>query len=722
VCRESAEILAAFSHQFLLFEIPKKHFFTYTILTKSYCCNAAERYQFISFLNAYQHFSLFFFSGISVFCCWLFFLLFLLPPNNQKKKSPKLFFSLPLLLPSRRFFLIFFFGFGVFFVCEMPVPLSIPVIPGIIGPYDSASPTTFFKYVIVQELSRVTGSLVLRVQRVSDGVFFVAKMIFFDQGNHHHQNNSNGAGGGGGSSVDLQRVEREIRCLNRAQHFACVALVDSFIVEEEKMVLLILELCTAGSLADQIDHMRMSQTRFNERDIYTWFLFLVLGLHHIHQQNMLHRDLKPPNILLHTNGLIKISDFGLSNVYEETVTSSNVGQTICGTPNYLAPELWERKQYSAKADLYSLGVVLYELVEFTTPFASESIAELHQRVLSGVPRPMTGLGSGPSSIHLHDWIMKLLAKVPEQRPTTIELLCSPLLLQHCLHLLGVFYENEAVFGPLQTHGVVKELIRSLRETYEHLCASPSAAAAASAAPSLSGGTVLPPLGPNNATGGGGGTGGAFVPSDFFKLAFTYIAEHFEVDPSISLEGPVEKFKQGEGGGGIFEKRYMVLKDGQLTVRRSAKSGLSSAAGVSHGSSASSTSVTTTHGAVSSSNDNSSVSTGGGGGAAAAASSNANSSSNNNSRSSGGGGGGGKPLPLSLIVHAELFGVPSSPPAASPQQQQESEQQQQQALQQSRLFCFLTEDGVSTFFQAETPQQAFDWVCAIQKAKRKRGFV
>jgi serine/threonine protein kinase len=140
-----------------------------------------------------------------------------------------------------------------------------------------------------------------------------------------------------------------------------------------------------------------------------------LGLEHAHAAGLVHRDVKPQNLLLRRDGVLKVADFGIARA-AETTRLTRVG-TILGTAAYLSPEQALGEDVTAAADIYSLGAVLYELLTGRVPFASTSLAELAQKQRSGEVVPVRDLEpTVPDS--LEALVMQCLARDPRFRPSS----------------------------------------------------------------------------------------------------------------------------------------------------------------------------------------------------------------------------------------------------------------------------------------------------------------
>lgn len=115
---------------------------------------------------------------------------------------------------------------------------------------------------------------------------------------------------------------------------------------------------------------------------------LVRALHYLHSHRVIHRDMKPQNVLVGAGGRVKLCDFGFARAMS---TNTMVLTSIKGTPLYMAPELVQEQPYDHSADLWSLGVILYELVVGQPPFYTNSIYSLIHHIVRDPVRLPTGI-------------------------------------------------------------------------------------------------------------------------------------------------------------------------------------------------------------------------------------------------------------------------------------------------------------------------------------------
>ena len=137
-------------------------------------------------------------------------------------------------------------------------------------------------------------------------------------------------------------------------------------------------------------------------------------------RKIIHRDLKGQNIFLTSNNLIKLGDFGIAKILSQTHQKA---KTVVGTPYYLSPEIIENKPYSFKTDIWSLGVILYELCALKPPFNADSIPTLALKIIKGQFSPIPSIYTK----EIRSLIGSLLQIDPFRRPNIGEVLKVPII-------------------------------------------------------------------------------------------------------------------------------------------------------------------------------------------------------------------------------------------------------------------------------------------------------
>ncbi|KAL6648388.1 hypothetical protein ACP70R_012612 [Stipagrostis hirtigluma subsp. patula] len=223
------------------------------------------------------------------------------------------------------------------------------------------------------------------------------------------------------SSKLRESLLSEVDILRRIRHPNIIALHDS--IKDRGKIYLILEYCRGGDL-----HMYLQRHKRVPELVAKHFIRqLASGLQMLRDNNVVHRDLKPQNILLvenNENSLLKIADFGFAKFLEP----SSLAETLCGSPLYMAPEVMRAQKYDAKADLWSVGVILYQLVTGYPPFNGDNQIQLLQNILKSREIRF------PSDCELsHDCIdlcRKLLRQNSVERLTVEEFLNHRFLSEH----------------------------------------------------------------------------------------------------------------------------------------------------------------------------------------------------------------------------------------------------------------------------------------------------
>jgi serine/threonine protein kinase len=184
-----------------------------------------------------------------------------------------------------------------------------------------------------------------------------------------------------------------------------------FAFQTEDKLYLIMEFVSGGELFTYIQLQKEKTGNYlDEVAIAFYAAEIVVALEHIHSQNIVYRDLKPENILVDGEGHIKLSDFGLSKVTE---AGEDLTFTVCGTPEYVAPEIVENEGHNKNIDWWSLGVLLFEMYTGQTPFHQMPIQTIFEKLKSPSNISLRRLRS--ASKEFQNLVQGLLSKDPEQR-------------------------------------------------------------------------------------------------------------------------------------------------------------------------------------------------------------------------------------------------------------------------------------------------------------------
>jgi len=211
---------------------------------------------------------------------------------------------------------------------------------------------------------------------------------------------------------DVDTVKKEVSFMKTLNgHPNILNMYD--VMEDKEKLYLVLELAAGGDLFDKI----VSLGGFNEEQARIYFKQLLNGLEHCHAKGIIHRDMKPENLLLGDNDVLKISDFGLSNII---LTPGQMLQTHCGSEKYAAPEVMQTTDpyVGPPVDMWSTGVILYIMVGGAFPFVEATMnCELYASLVNGNfawPKHF--------SEDLVDLLVKMFIIKPEERITLPEVL------------------------------------------------------------------------------------------------------------------------------------------------------------------------------------------------------------------------------------------------------------------------------------------------------------
>jgi len=226
----------------------------------------------------------------------------------------------------------------------------------------------------------------------------------------------------------VDHINGERNLMSKIQFPFIVCMLGSF--KDERYVYIVMECVGGGEL---FTHLRRAR-KFTDEQSKFYGAQTGAAFEHIHSKNIVHRDLKPENILLTADGYSKLTDFGFAKVVEPGSRT----YTLCGTPEYIAPEVLLNKGHGKPVDWWTLGILIYEMIVGQPPFCDEEPMGIYQKILAGkiyfpkyfdknaktlVKKLLTAdlskrygnLKAGPDDIIKHKWFSslswdKLLAK------------------------------------------------------------------------------------------------------------------------------------------------------------------------------------------------------------------------------------------------------------------------------------------------------------------------
>ena len=260
-------------------------------------------------------------------------------------------------------------------------------------------------YKVIQQLGEGSFGKAFLCKRESDDSLCVIKQILIE----------------GMDKKEKDDVLNESIILAKLDHQNIIKFFEVFESNKPKhMVNIVTEYADGGDLSEKIKEKKNKNNNFTESEILDYFTQICLAIKHIHEKKIIHRDLKSGNIFLMKNGLVKLGDFGIAKRFQKTMDKA---KTFIGTPYYLSPEIINGKPYDSKSDIWSLGVLLYEMMTFKMPFNANSLPMLSVKIMRGQYIP-------PPTIYtkdLRELVTKCLTVEPKNRPSIQEILRMPII-------------------------------------------------------------------------------------------------------------------------------------------------------------------------------------------------------------------------------------------------------------------------------------------------------
>lgn len=261
------------------------------------------------------------------------------------------------------------------------------------------------KYEILEQVGKGSFGAVTKIRRKSDQKLLVWKEISY----------------GRMKEKEKQQLVSEVNILREFRHPHIVKYYDRIVDKASSKIFIVMEFCEKGDLGHLIKKHKRDGTYLSEENIWRLFSHVLLALEACHNRpagKILHRDIKPGNILMDSNSNAKLADFGLSRIMGE---NSVYAETKVGTPYYMSPEQIADLKYNEKSDIWSAGCLLFEMAALHPPFQAKSHTELASKINKGQIEPLPARFSDDLR-RLVSWMMAL---DPSQRPTVNDILNLP---------------------------------------------------------------------------------------------------------------------------------------------------------------------------------------------------------------------------------------------------------------------------------------------------------
>ena len=220
------------------------------------------------------------------------------------------------------------------------------------------------------------------------------------------------------SEMDVEEREgalNEIRILASLSHPNIIGYKEAFFDENSKTLNIVMEYADDGDIDKKIKDNLKKSNMFSEETLWSWIIQILKGLKYLHDNKIMHRDLKCANIFLMKTGLLKLGDLNVSKIAKLGIT-----QTQIGTPYYISPEVLEEKPYNNKCDVWSVGCIIYEMCTLRPPFRGTSLTELYRNIKNGYYTPI----SNYYSKDMKDLISMMLVVDSHKRASVDDILNS----------------------------------------------------------------------------------------------------------------------------------------------------------------------------------------------------------------------------------------------------------------------------------------------------------
>ena len=243
---------------------------------------------------------------------------------------------------------------------------------------------------------------------------------------------------------DVDEIRKEAEILKVLEHPNIIRFRDIYMNRKLKLCI-VMDFADSGDLYGKIE---AAKEYFPETEIVDMFTQLCLAVKHIHDRKIVHRDLKSQNIFLTRMGIVKLGDFGISRVLSHT---HDMLHSFVGTWYYISPEIIKGHHYSFKTDIWSLGVILYEMCALKLPFRGQNQFVLQKKITECKYSPLPNRYSD----ELKRLVDEILVTDPHQRPSIYQILAKPVINRRISGFLNEKdFEEEFSHTVLHNHNVM----------------------------------------------------------------------------------------------------------------------------------------------------------------------------------------------------------------------------------------------------------------------------
>ena len=220
----------------------------------------------------------------------------------------------------------------------------------------------------IKELGKGSFGSVSLVKRRADNLLYAIKKVNIAQM----------------SDKEKQNALNEIRLLASLSSKQIIGYKDAFFDDNTQSLYIVMEYADDEDLDKKIKEKYRDAKHFSEDEVWFYSIQIIKGLKALHDKNIMHRDLKSANIFLTKEGRVKIGDLNVGKLIKE----NKLAITQTGTPYYASPEVWADLPYDYKADVWSLGCIIYEMCCLKTPFRAKNLPQLFETVSKGEYKPI----------------------------------------------------------------------------------------------------------------------------------------------------------------------------------------------------------------------------------------------------------------------------------------------------------------------------------------------